>query len=148
MTFHNISISPLPIKLSQTDKLSLSAKVEITEDLPNDALAELKLIKLVDVNGKQMEIEIPCVDAMGSCTLKVCDLFTNWYNDVICPFMKASGAQCQCPIHKGVVAGINMPVDVPFSQFKGIIAWIASVSVASKVQHLEQISKCADELIL
>ena len=129
MKFQNISISPLPIKLSETEKLLVSASVEILEDLPVDALVELELIKLVDVNGKTEEIKIPCINNMGSCTLKVCDLFTSWYNDVICPFMKNSNVECKCPVHKGVLSGQNMAVTVPFNQFKGIIAWMASVCI-------------------
>lgn len=131
MQFQNISISPLPIKLSQTSKLFVSAKVQVLEDLPIDALAELTLIKLVDVNGQKEEITIPCINGMGSCTLKVCDLFTNWYNDVICPFMKGSGQECKCPVHKGLLQGTSLAVEVPFSQFKGIVAWMASVSTAN-----------------
>ena len=128
MRFDNITVSPLPIKLSKTDKITVSAKVEILEDMPIDALAELKLIKLWDVNGQIMELEIPCVDDMGSCTLKVCDLFSKWYNDVICPVMKKSNVECKCPIKKGLFTADNFVVEVPFAKINGIIAQLASVS--------------------
>lgn len=121
--------------MSKTDKITVSAKVEVLEDLPIDALAELKLIKLINIGGKEMEIEIPCVDDMGSCTIKLCSLFSLWYNDVICPFMKKSNVECKCPVHKGVLSGDNIQVEVPFAKISGIIAQLASVRIILKITH-------------
>ncbi len=123
----NITISPLPIKLSETEKISVSGKVEILEDLPLDALVDLKIIKLVQIGTSMIEIPIPCVDDLGSCTFKICDIFTKWYNDVVCPFMKKSNVKCQCPVAKGVFDEKDIEVEVPFAKIKGMIAQLASV---------------------
>jgi hypothetical protein len=123
----NITISPLPIKLSETDKISVSAKVEILEELPIDALVDLQVIKLLKLETSTIEIPIPCVDDLGSCTIKVCDMFTKWYNDIVCPFMQKSNVKCQCPVAKGVFEANDIKVEVPFAKIKGMIAQLASV---------------------
>jgi hypothetical protein len=123
----NITISPLPIKLSETEKVTVSAKVEILEDLPLDALVNLQLIKVVQIGTTRIDIPIPCVDDLGSCTFKICDIFTKWYNDVVCPFMQKAKVKCQCPVTKGVFEADDIKVEVPFAKIKGMIAQLASV---------------------
>jgi len=127
--FHvdNITISPLPLKLSETTDIFVSAKIDILEDLPVDAVAETEIVKLAKIGVTTIQIPLPCIDGdLGSCTLKVCDLFTTWYKDILCPFIEKAQKSCVCPVTKGVYAADNVKVDVPFAKIKGLIAKLAS----------------------
>ncbi|CAG2166336.1 unnamed protein product [Oppiella nova] len=132
---------PLPIKFSETDKIYLTAKVEITEDLPLDALSHLKLTKLVEVEpNKTMDVDIPCVDDMGSCDLKVCDIFSKWYNDVVCPFFKRDSIPCECPIRSHIFQAKDVYIQVPFDKIKGLIAYLASTSYLMTMFYIRIVS--------
>ncbi|XP_054160292.1 ganglioside GM2 activator-like [Oppia nitens] len=126
LKFNNISIKPLPIKLSKTDKIYLTANVDVMKDLPLDAISDLQLTKLVDVGNDTMPIDIPCLNDMGSCKLPVCDLFAKWYNSVICPFFTRAHVPCECPVRKTHFEGQDIQVEVPFDKIKGMIAYLAS----------------------
>lgn len=76
--FNKLNITPLPLVLSETSKIYLTSSVALTQDLPLDAEFELTLNKTLVIGGQKFPLTIPCVDNMGSCRLKVCDMFHLW----------------------------------------------------------------------
>jgi len=123
--FNKLEVSPIPIVLSQTSKLTLNSNVSLSDDLPVNAEFELVLNRSLIVGTKTFPLTIPCVDGFGSCRLKLCDMFHMWYNDVVCPFFKSAQRTCACPVVKGVYTDNNIEVDVPFAKFQGLAAQLA-----------------------
>lgn len=123
--FNKLNITPLPLILSRTSKIYLTSSVSLSQDLPLDAEFELTLNKTLVIGGKSFPLTIPCVDGMGSCRLKVCDMFHLWYNDIICPFFKGAGHSCSCPVKAGNFVDNNIEVSVPLDKFHGIAAQLA-----------------------
>lgn len=125
--FHQIDISPVPIVLSKTNALTLTSNVSIEHELPSDAFLELEINKTINIGGSPVVLTLPCVDGLGSCAVKVCDLWSLWYNDIICPFFKNVHRQCSCPIKSGQFVSQNVKFEVPFGRFQGRAAEFASV---------------------
>jgi len=125
--FNKVQVSPIPVVLSETSKMTLTSNVTLSDDLPVNSEFELVLNRSLIVGTQTFPLTIPCVDGMGSCRLKLCDMFHMWYNDVVCPFFKSSGHVCACPVLKGSYVDTNIEVDVPFAKFHGIAAQLADV---------------------
>lgn len=98
MHFKKLDIEPLPLVISATGKIFLTSDVALNADLPADAEVTLEMNKTVTFGSKKFQLTIPCVDGIGSCTVKVCDVFKLWYNDILCPLIKGGGHGCSCPI--------------------------------------------------
>lgn len=126
--FHNITFHPLPITLSKTHEIFLSANVSVLQNLPSTVMASLLINKTLTIGGEPLNITIPCLDGLGSCTLKVCDMWSLWYKDILCPFFTKANRACSCPIGAGVFEADDVKVTVPFDKFNGLIAQLASVS--------------------
>lgn len=127
--FNKLDFEPKPLVLSETKELYLTGDISINEDLPLDAEMTIVVNKTLNYDNDPYNITLPCIDGtFGSCTLKVCDSFKTWYNDLFCPFFQNIGRPCSCPIQAGRVTLNHGRVTVPFEQFKGFLAQMASVS--------------------
>ncbi|KAJ6218710.1 hypothetical protein RDWZM_004522 [Blomia tropicalis] len=95
------------------------------QNLPLNTDFKLVINKTLVIGQRAFDVTLPCIDGMGSCQMKVCDLFHLWYNDILCPFFKSSGKTCACPVEKATFARTNVPIDVPFNKWKGFTAKLA-----------------------
>ncbi|XP_017494596.1 PREDICTED: ganglioside GM2 activator-like [Rhagoletis zephyria] len=125
MTFKKLDIEPLPLVISATGKIFLTSDVALNADLPADAEVTLEMNKTVTFGSKKFQLTIPCVDGIGSCTVKVCDVFKLWYNDILCPLIKGGGHGCSCPIKGGNFLNQRTEVKAPLSKLRNLASAIA-----------------------
>lgn len=86
----------------------------------------------------KFEVTLPCIKGMGSCKLPLCDIWTLWYNDLVCPFFTKYGRPCSCPVEKGTFVADKVEVEVPFDKIKGTIGQFASVNPSSTLKYSQK----------
>ena len=136
--FHNVDFSPKPLVISKTNKILLSGNVSISDELPYDASLHLIINKTVVFDDTKFEVTLPCIKGMGSCKLPLCDIWTLWYNDLVCPFFTKYGRPCSCPVEKGTFVADKVEVEVPFDKIKGTIGQFASVNPSSTLKYSQK----------
>ncbi|XP_027200833.1 ganglioside GM2 activator-like isoform X2 [Dermatophagoides pteronyssinus] len=133
--FNRLDFQPKPLILSKTKEIFVTGDFSIIEDLPTNVELIIVLNKTLHYQDEDSyNITIPCLDGtFGSCTIKLCDIFDTWLNDIICPFLKKNNRPCSCPIKAGNFSLENSRITVPFERFKGFLAQMASGDYNAKI---------------
>lgn len=88
-TFHDSSVSPDPVIVP--GKMTLKFQGDLTRDWPADMMLKVEVIK-----EDPYDIEVPCLNGLGSCEVDMCAYITK-YPDIFCQLFP-EGVPCTCTL--------------------------------------------------
>ncbi|XP_067129275.1 ganglioside GM2 activator-like [Centruroides vittatus] len=122
IVFDSLKLQPSPIPLP--GEVKVGVKVTLSEDIPTEAKVKLKMVRRIRVFGQPVDIPLPCMGDVGSCTWTVCP-YLKEHEDRACPFFPAD-KKCECPIAAGTYEGKE--VTVPMADFGPLMNQMIAVS--------------------
>jgi len=109
MSEFSVSPDPVDMKLRTTN---ITVFGEITRDIPESALLQVKYYNIRKLFGMRLDFLIPCIlGKYGSCTLPFCG-YMDRFQSQACSFLSANGTICECPPRAGIYSVENAEVEI------------------------------------